>query len=124
MSRKFLIKSLCPRILILIGLSLGAQPVFADTAGAIQSVIGYELSNDQAGQTTIHADGTLSGQYNGITFAGKWSLEGGYYCQKITRGLARPPACMLVSAKRDVAGKVIGVEMTGAGFQTFFDVNQ
>lgn len=94
----------------------------AQTGEIIRSILGRPLSNAQVTHAYIFADGSLEGVFNGISFAGTWTLENGKYCRKFTRGLTSAPICMSVRAEYAPDGEVRAVIFEGAGGRARFDV--
>ena len=102
---------------------LTATPTWADTDEVIRSILGRPLSSAQVSHAYIHADGSLEGVFNGISFAGTWTLEGGRYCRQFTRGLNGPPICMAVSAEY-TDGEIRAVIFDSPSGRSKFDVVQ
>ncbi|NDW52544.1 hypothetical protein [Aliiroseovarius sp. PrR006] len=96
----------------------------AQTGEIIQSILGRPLQSAQVSQAYIHADGSLEGVFNGISFAGTWTLEDGKYCRKFTRGLTGAPICMTVTAEYAPNGAVRAVIFAGPGGRARFVVGQ
>ena len=94
----------------------------AQTDDIIQSILGRPLQSAQVSHAYIHADGSLEGVFNGISFAGSWTLEGDKYCRKFTRGLTGAPICMTVTAEYEPDGQVRVVIFEGPGGRARFDV--
>ncbi|WP_424939669.1 hypothetical protein [Aliiroseovarius sp. S253] len=99
-----------------------ANPGFAQTDDIIRSILGRPLQSAQVSQAFIHADGSLEGVFNGISFAGTWTLDGGKYCRTFTRGLNGAPICMTVSAEYTPDGDVRAVIFDGPAGRAKFDV--
>ncbi len=105
-----------------LGLLLLPNRGITQTGDIIQSILGRPLNSAQVSQAYIHADGSLEGVFNGITFAGTWTLEDGKYCRKFTRGLTGAPMCMTVSAEYTPDGAVRAVIFEGPGGRARFEV--
>lgn len=105
-----------------VGLSLMPVGGAAQTGEIIRSILGRPLNSAQVSEVYIHADGSLEGVFNGISFAGTWTLEGGKYCRQFTRGLTGAPICMSVSAEYAPDGEVRVVIFEGPGGRAKFDV--
>lgn len=105
----------------LFGMAIGAtaQPT-VETADIIQSIIGRTMQNDHVSEAVIYADGTLEGVFNGIAFAGTWTLDRGQYCREFTRGLSDAPACMSVEAIRNDDGTITEIVFHGTGGRSEF----
>lgn len=94
----------------------------AQTGEIIQSILGRPMQNAQVTQAYTHADGSLEGVFNGISFAGTWTLEGDMYCRQFTRGLTGRAICMTVTAEYAPDGEVRVVIFEGPGGRARFDV--
>ncbi|WP_181363690.1 hypothetical protein [Aliiroseovarius pelagivivens] len=94
----------------------------AQTGEIVRSILGRQLNSTQVSQSYIHADGTLEGVFNGISFAGTWTLEDGKYCRKFTRGLTGAPICMTVTAEYASDGEIRVVVFEGPGGRAKFQV--
>lgn len=105
-----------------VGMLSGASMGWAQTDDIIRSILGRPLNSAQVSQAFIHADGSLEGVFNGIAFAGTWTLDDGKYCRKFTRGLKGAPICMTVSAEYTPDGDVRVVIFDGPGGRAKFHV--
>lgn len=95
---------------------------WAQTDDIIRAILGRPLHSAQVSQAYIHADGSLEGVFNGIAFAGTWTLDQGKYCRTFTRGLKGVPICMTVSAEYTPDGDVRVVIFEGPAGRAKFDV--
>lgn len=86
---------------------------FADTTDVLQSILGKNLTNDQVSQSSINADGTLSGVYNGTAYSGTWEIKNGQYCREIPAFNAN--GCQDVVALANAEGQVVAVEFRNPG---------
>lgn len=87
-----------------------STPSFADSSELIQSILGRALGNSNITDAHIYADGTLDGVFNGISYAGVWSLEDGRFCREITRGLKNERSCLELSGIIDDAGELTAID--------------
>lgn len=106
------------------GVVLVVDTAWAQTDDIIRAILGRPLHSAQVSQAYIHADGSLEGVFNGIAFAGTWTLDEGKYCRKFTRGLKGAPICMTVSAEYTSDGEVRVVIFEGPGGRAKFDVGK
>ncbi len=94
----------------------------ADTSATVQAILGRTLENTNVKNAHIYADGTLDGVYNGISYAGNWSLDSGRFCRELTRGLEGEHACLDLSPILDSSGKLIAVNFLAQGIVTRFEL--
>lgn len=61
-----------------------ALPVQAETTEQLlQEILDRPMGNERI-NATIHADGTVSGNFNGQALGGAWEIRDGYYCRSLT----------------------------------------
>ncbi|MCK0142479.1 hypothetical protein [Aliiroseovarius sp. F20344] len=101
-----------------------ANPVASQTDDIIRSILGRALSSEQVSQAFINADGSLEGVFNGIAFAGTWTLDDNKYCREFTRGLTGAPICMDVFAEYAPDGDIQTVIFVSPGGKATFSVGQ
>lgn len=61
-----------------------ALPVRAETTEELLHEILDRQLGTGAVTATIHADGTISGDFHGKVMGGAWHLEDGFYCRSLT----------------------------------------
>lgn len=105
-------------------MSIMANPAASQTGDIIRSILGRPLSSEQVSQAYIHADGSLEGVFNGIAFAGIWTLDNNKYCREFTRGLTGAPICMDVFAEYAPDGDIQSVIFVSPGGKATFKVGQ
>lgn len=97
--------------------------VRGDSGQTVQAILGKTLESPHIKHAHIYADGTLDGVFNGISYAGTWTLEDGRYCRELTRGLISERACLDLKPVVNDTGVLIAVIFKAAGVETRFEVN-
>ncbi len=101
---------------------LSVQALSADSGETVQAILGRTLENENVKNAHIYADGTFDGTFNGIAYAGVWSLEQGQFCRELTRGLTSKHSCLDLKAVRDSDGQIVAVDFLSAGSISRFNV--
>lgn len=94
-----------------------------ESGPTVQAILGKTLESPHVKQAHIYADGTLDGVFNGISYAGVWTLEDGRYCRELTRGLISERACLDLKPIMNETGDLIAVIFKASGVETRFEVN-
>lgn len=112
------------RPLVLSGIlsCLLATPSAANTGEIVQAILGKTLESKHVKQAHIYADGTLDGVFNGISYAGNWTMEEGRYCRELTRGLISARACLELEPVLNAQGEMIAVLFQAPGVSTRFEI--
>lgn len=112
------------RALALLSIFFGiwAGPASANTGEIVQAILGKTLESKHVKQAHIYADGTLDGVFNGISYAGNWTMEDGRYCRELTRGLISAHACLDLKPIVNADGKMIAVLFEAPGVSTRFEI--
>lgn len=101
---------------------LSAQPLWADNGLTVQEILGRTLENENVKAAHIYADGTFDGTFNGISYAGVWSIEDGKFCREVTRGLKSDRNCLDLLTIKNGAGEIVAVDFLSAGARNRFRV--
>lgn len=111
-------------ILIVLGVMFGLQggSAVADTGETVQAILGRTLENTNVKNAHIYADGTLDGIFNGISYGGNWSLDGGRFCRELTRGLVGERACLYLIPVMNASGDLVAVDFQAPGSVTRFEL--
>lgn len=111
--------------LMLIGIFLLQLPgtLLADSGQTVQEILGRTLESENVKDAHIYADGTFDGIYNGISYAGNWSLENGQFCREVTRGVASARNCLSLQPVRDEQGSIVAVDFIAPGVATRFELD-
>ena len=111
-------------LLTIVGIvtSLCCGSALAETSETVQEILGRTLESDNVKNAHIYADGTLDGVFNGISYAGNWSLDSGKFCRELTRGLLGERACLELAPVRDLTGALIAVDFQAPNSVTRFDL--
>lgn len=74
------------------------------TSDDFAQIMGKRLMFGDADFVVINANGTLTGDFNGVDTRGTWELKDGYFCRTLTAGPrgASPEDCQLVVRKGNV----------------------
>ncbi|UWP87925.1 hypothetical protein K3X13_08160 [Aliiroseovarius crassostreae] len=107
-------------LVLLLGSAVWAEFAAFDSGQTVQSILGRKLENEHVKNAHIYADGTFDGIYNGISYAGDWSLEDGKFCREIKRGLDSARACLTLVPVFGEAGEIIAVDFLSSGSATRF----
>lgn len=112
------------KLLTIIGVvtSLCCGSALAETSETVQEILGRTLENDNVKNAHIYADGTLDGVFNGISYAGNWSLDSGKFCRELTRGLLGERTCLELTPVRDLTGALIAVNFRASDVVTRFEL--